>query len=470
MARPKAPPRVKLYTESLSADRVRYRVRLIEDGRLHDTTFWKQSEAAAYRSKLEDALKQRTGLTIDEALTAYHAEKLLHGTARRRTCDGQAPRLRRILHAYLDQRVHSITAERADAIYQQLVSAPTEKTGLPPAPASHRHYLKMTRAFFAWCVRKRYLQSNPFAEVRPVGRVRRGKPQLRAEEVSRYIAAGLKRYRERDDRLALAAVMLPIFGLRAGEALSRRIRDIDRGRTWRLHIDHGSDDSELLKTDNARRVLEIPSLLIPHLESLIAERDPGEYLFGASSRTGQRKSNQSLWTAVTSLCDEAGVPRVCPHAMRGFYASAGVQAGALPHVIAASMGHSSFAITAQHYVQPQAMIDAHGSRVRAQLDLDEKSDAFAQLSAEELIARLPPTTLQRIVELVTAKARSRSESHDGYAAASQRPPADAPAPGTRSLASAPRQARLRSAAPASPGSAPPPSSRRYSRYTGAGRR
>jgi hypothetical protein len=37
--------------------------------------------------------------------------------------------------------------------------------------------------------------------------------------------------------------------------------------------------------------------------------------------------------------------------MRGFYESPGVQSGALPHVVAANMGHSSFTVTAQHYAR-----------------------------------------------------------------------------------------------------------------------
>lgn len=405
MPRPKAPPRVKFYEESMSQGRVRYRVRLIENGKMDDTIFWNRPEATTYQARLEAALQRRTGRTVGEALDAYFAEKLEHGAARRRTCESQEPRLRRTLAACLDADLTTITAERAAVLYKALVQQPTGKTGEPPKAASHQQYLKMAKAFFAWCVRMRYLSANPFAEVRPVGRANRGKPQLRAEEITRYIAAGIKRFTEQDRRLSLAAVMLPMFGMRVGEALSRRVRDIDRGRVWRLHIDNGLDnlESDQLKNDNARRVLEIPAILIPHLTKLIEGRNPTEYLFGESSRSGLRKGNQSLWREVTELCDAAGVPRVCPHSMRGFYASAGVQSGALPHVVAANMGHSSFTVTAQHYARPEAIAQAHSARVFDLLDLEQGAAALVHLPPEQLIERLPAETLAFIVERVTQR-------------------------------------------------------------------
>jgi integrase len=355
---------------------------------------------------LESDLLRRAGRTVEEALDAWYKEKLEHGIARPTTCDRQKPRLRLVFSEYLDANLTSITPEVANAIYRAQVERPTPRTKRPRAAASHRHYLKLCQGFFRWCVAKNWVSKNPFADVYPVGRVNRGKPQLRSEEVSRYIAAGLKRFVTDNDRLALAAAMLPVFSLRAGEALSRRVRDIDRGRVWRLHIDRGlegqQESGDTLKTDNAVRVLEIPVLFIPHLERPIQGRDSTEYLFGPSIRTGKRKSNQSLWCAVTRLCDDAGVPRVCPHSMRGYYASAGVRSGALPHVVAANMGHSSFTVTAQHYAKPEAIAEAHNARVLEVLDL-EQSDALSHLPTEQLIAKLPAATLAQIAELVSQR-------------------------------------------------------------------
>jgi integrase len=239
-----------------------------------------------------------------------------------------------------------------------------------------------------------------------MGRPNRGKTQLHSEEISRYISAGLSRYAEHNDALALAAAMLPVFGMRIGEALSRRIRDIDRGRVWRLYIDRGLDGeqgpADPLKNENACRVLEIPSLFIPPLQRLIQGRESSDYLFGMS-RTGKRKNNSRLYAAVLRLCKEAEVPRVCPHSMRGYYASAGVRSGALPHVVAANLGHSSFAVTARHYARPEAITEAHNARVLEVLDLSQGADVLSHLPPEQLIAKLPAATLARIAELLNSR-------------------------------------------------------------------
>ncbi len=421
MARPLAPPRVKFYEETLADGRVRYRVRLKQDGQISDTIYWSKKEATTYQSMLEAALlaerRRGAGRTVGEALEAWYKEKLDLGILRPTTRQGQEPRIRLVLSEDLDADLSSLTAARAQAIYRRLVEQPTKKTGRPRTAASHRYYLKLCQGFSRFCVKKGWLKENPFADIRPVGRPNRGKPQLHSQEVSRYIAAGLSRFAAHSDPLALAAAMLPVFGMRAGEALSRRVRDIDRGRVWRLHIDRGLEglkgSADPLKNDNACRVLDVPPLFIPHLTRLMAGRDPAEYLFGSSRDSGKRKSNSVLYHAVTRLCQEAGVPRVCPHSMRGYYASAGVRSGALPHVVAADMGHSSFAITAKHYARPEAIAEAHNARVMEVLDLERSVDALFRLPAEELFARLPAATLARIAELFNAKEKARHEQAGG---------------------------------------------------------
>ena len=74
---------------------------------------------------------------------------------------------------------------------------------------------------------------------------------------------------------------------------------------------------------------------------------------------------------------------VCPHSMCAYYASAGVRTGALPHEVTANMGHSLFAMTAQHYTQSQS------------------------LSAEQLLAKLPSAMLRRIAEPIARQTAVR---------------------------------------------------------------
>ncbi len=97
----------------------------------------------------------------------------------------------------------------------------------------------------------------------------------------------------------------------------------------------------------------------------------------------------------------AGVPVVCPHSLRGVWATAGVRSGALSHAVAAALGHGSFAITAKHYVQPGALEGARTQQLVQMMDLGAAKSPSQPLSpsAAQLLASLPPETLARLMEL-----------------------------------------------------------------------
>ena len=144
----------------------------------------------------------------------------------------------------------------------------------------------------------------------------------------------------------------------------------------------------------------MPEVLRPRLLKLSADPAPDAYLFGLSS-TGKPKSRQLLHIAVRRLCVAAGVPVVCPHSLRGVWATAGVRSGALSHAVAAALGQGSFAVTAKHYVQPGAIDGARAERLVQLLDL-EAAKPVSQLpspSAGQLLASLPAETLARLLEL-----------------------------------------------------------------------
>lgn len=208
--------------------------------------------------------------------------------------------------------------------------------------------MKLAQNLFRWAAQKGYVRENPFAQVKPLGRPNRGKKQLRFEEAERFITTGFRLFEEKDDWLALAAVTALLLGLRASETLHLRVRDLDRGGT-KLWV--AASDSYRGKTANARRDLEIPKVLTPRLVKLAAGRAPDAYLFGAT-HTGKPRSRQVFHSAVHRVCKKAEVPQVCPHSLRGLWATAGVRSGAVSHAVAATLGHGSFEITARHYVQP----------------------------------------------------------------------------------------------------------------------
>lgn len=342
--------------------------------------------ALAVREELAAALKKQTAPQLCELLDEY-----LQGLLARGVQAETVEKISRMLRGFLPvhEPVAAISAERAQQLY---LTETHRKKANGQAIAADTHHLLLRRAkhFFKWAVTRRYATENPFADIHPIGRPRRGKPQLRIDEAQQFVTVGLKLFDEEGDLLALGGVMALLMGLRASEVLLRQVRDIDRGATI-LWIDGG-------KTRNARRYLDVPAVLQPRLRKLTAGRAGEELLLG-QSRDGVRRDRRSLWVAVGRICRTAGVPRVCPHSLRGLWATLGVQSGAVSHAVAASLGHGSFEMTAKHYAQPEVVSGACTARMIDMLELNSGNDALVQLPAEELLLRLPQETLVKLVDL-----------------------------------------------------------------------
>jgi len=399
MAFPKAAPRVKGPYEERGG--TRFRIRICEPQGHRDLYFPTPKEALEAMKRAERELpKVQASRTLREVLEEISQDKVRQGLCGEVSAKEQQARLSLWLQEILDQDIGKVTPRRAEALYEQLVTMPTRKTGAPRSAATHRFYLKLAQNLFRWAVQKGYMRENPFAHVKPLGRPNRGKKQLRFDEAERFISTGFHLFEERDDWLALAGVTALLLGLRASETLHLRVRDLDCGGT-KLWV--AASDSYRGKTANARRDLEIPKVLTPRLAKLAADRVPDAYLFGAT-RTGKPCSRQVFHAAVHRVCKKADVPKVCPHSLRGLWATAGVRSGAVSHAVAEMLGHGSFEVTARHYVQPGTLEGSRTSRLVELLALEDNSPhrellASANLTAEQLLARLPPETIAKLLEL-----------------------------------------------------------------------
>lgn len=394
MPRQRLPARVK--GPYYLAARDKWRIRIIDAGRIEDVFF--DSEAAAKKA-IETAAKKLTTVSriLGHVLEEYIAEKERHGSAKPETCVQHLANLRMFFAEHLNEELGRITPRRAEEIYSAAVSRPNRKTGKPIAAATHRLYRNLAHGFYLWAVRKGYTSESPFRNVLPVGRPSAGKPQLTLDEAKRYRDAGLSLYDKHDDVMALAAVVPLYLGLRASEVLSRRVRDLDCDGTL-LRIDRG-------KTRNARRYLAIKATALrSRLAKLAAKRPPDALLFCIGDRALPH-TRQTLHAAVRRVCLAAGVPVVCPHSLRGLWATLGVESGAAEAAVASALGHSSFEMTARHYAQPEAVTDARSVRVAGFLDGGKPDDDILNVSANELIAKLPETTLAQLSLLLSRRMR-----------------------------------------------------------------
>ncbi|HOX45185.1 MAG TPA: site-specific integrase [Myxococcota bacterium] len=235
-----------------------------------------------------------------------------------------------------DQAIADVTEGQMKKTYQERASH--------LAADSHRGELAVVKTFFNWAVAQELITRSPAEKVEPVGRRRRGKAQLRKGEAKAFAAKALLMAQGGDDG-ALAALAALILGLRSSELRLRQVRDVDE-----------SDEGVLLwvdagKTEAARRFMEVPEPLAGLFLGLVGTRAKEDWLFpSAAAGTGHREATW-LRKAVRRVCKAAGVPRVCPHGLRGTWATLTTDAGVAAHVVARELGHTNPSVTKEHYTE-----------------------------------------------------------------------------------------------------------------------
>jgi integrase len=147
------------------------------------------------------------------------------------------------------------------------------------------------------------------------------------------------------------------MGLRASEALSRVVRDIDKEGTL-LRIEENIGTAFRLKTESSKRIPKIPTFLRPILAARILGKEPTDPLFPGS--LGGRRRRQWLNVQVARRCALAGLPVVCPHSLRGIFATAAASAGETPEIVAQVLGHTDASMTIGHYIAP-GTLDQHAA-------------------------------------------------------------------------------------------------------------
>lgn len=300
-----------------------------------------REEAVSYRDDF-NAASNRGALTVREAIDKYRHHFLV---GKGNKLNSWAETERRIVRLVGDPdlELDAVTPRRAAAMYDKLVGEMSAD--------SHRGCLMHTRTFMKWCVRKGWIDADPFAAVEVQGRKRRGKQKLTRDEARLWMQTAME-WTGRGEWRALMASMTLMFGLRASEVLGLRVRDVD-------------DNASLLRVEGtksaaARRMLKIPDemrdVLRLHVAVRVAEGGREARLFGEHDR---RFVN--AW--VQEVCKAAGVRVVTAHGMRGTHAELATEEGVSPEALVRAMGHETFAVTAGHYVTGQAQAVAGQRRI-----------------------------------------------------------------------------------------------------------
>jgi integrase len=185
----------------------------------------------------------------------------------------------------------------------------------------------------------------------------------RAPEMRTWTAEQLRTFLEhvREDRLYAAYHLAAMTGMRRGELLGLRWRDVDldTGRVSIVQTLIGKRELSRPKTDKGRRNVALDpatvTVLREHRKDQLEERlawgpayeDEHDLVF--SREDGSPTWPQSLSRAFERHAGDAGMPVIRFHDLRHTHATLALTAGVHPKVVSERLGHANVAITLDTY-------------------------------------------------------------------------------------------------------------------------
>ncbi|MFO0575823.1 MAG: hypothetical protein U1A78_17640 [Polyangia bacterium] len=175
-------------------ERGRWRIVLVEDGKRKSVFLDTEAEALRAKAELSRTTLRPASRRLGDVIDLWEQEELRQGSGKPESTLHKTGRLRRLVAPVLDEDIDALTPRKAARLYERLATEPSRKTGQPLSAASHRFSLWAARSFFQWAIQHGCVGLNPFSEVRPVGKLKAGKPQLRIEEARRFTETALTFY------------------------------------------------------------------------------------------------------------------------------------------------------------------------------------------------------------------------------------------------------------------------------------
>ena len=323
----------------------KFRVHFVtRSGGTRKTTYETFDTRGAALACLDAARDEAQGITVSAAIKAFLDVTRARGRAEL-TVVAYEQRLNSLLSAYLHRPVRAV-AHRGAELYAAVLEGRTAD--------SHQNLLTAGKLWAKFCVRQKWLKSDPFAGVEPVGQRTHGadKERLTVDE-SRKLEAWCLAHG--DDQAAVLTLGYLYLGSRNTELAVRDVRDLD-------------DDGRLLligktKSRAGRRKLRIPEVLSELLRALVAGRAPDDPIFVDAN--GNRMSRNVARKRVRAVLAAAGVRVLPPQALRRTQASLATEAGETALAVARHLGHAVGAaprVTGQAYIERDAASAAQGER------------------------------------------------------------------------------------------------------------
>jgi integrase len=340
---------------------------------------------------------ERDGRTVGQAVREYIEDLRIHGGTRVRCLTPAGLKMREcklvaILdlvdraaarenrgkreqqRVYNDRPIETLTSKAALKLYQDCVNS-----GL--SAATHHGYLVAATGFGEWCRLQGYLPANPFSDVRailPEGGMPAGKAKLDLDPARKFLITA---YEDKHPFGGLACAAMLTLGTRSHELLQRKVSDLDdNGRVLVIRRS---------KTDAGKRRVQLPPVLRSKLREL-AKGQPDDLLLFRGMTNG------TLLGHVRRICEDAKVPEVCAHGIRGTWIDLTAEYEQKLEKVAAAAGHADTAVTKRHYMSAGTEQSARAAMMEDLLlqVADERGETDAQMvereqrEAEERLAAL----------------------------------------------------------------------------------
>lgn len=230
-------------------------------------------------------------------------------------------------------------AHRGAELYQASIEGAKNDT--------HINGLNVGRMWGFWCVKRRYLKVNPFADVERVGRKVHGstKPRLTVDESRQLETYCFENASDPDCVLTYGYLML---GKRASELVGVTARDLD-------------DGGRLLRIRKAKSAASVKPIAVPEklremLLDLARGRAPDARLF--VNLSGEPMSRYVARDRVKAVLKAAKVTELPPQALRRTFTDNASLQGFTLKTIAEMTGHETDAVTQRSYISPERVEQA----------------------------------------------------------------------------------------------------------------
>lgn len=239
-------------------------------------------------------------------------------------------------------------------------------------PASRASYLRVLKTFFRWCLKNRYLETDPTADITAPRQSKKRIAYFTRSELERFCEAARGYYQRRKTVIDKAdrgnfiwIVDLVRFavatGLRKGELRHLRWGDIEM-EPGRIYVRSHQGFQTKVGSDRTLPIFPMAMDVLRHRQARRRSENPDELVFLGPSgrRLGESQINRAfrIARAEANLSEALDV-----HACRHTFASWLLGSGESLYAVSRWLGHSRISITADIYGHLQQTESEAGQRI-----------------------------------------------------------------------------------------------------------